>query len=153
MIQLCHACLSSVLDSCRDKDINNPDLSGVCLHEDVCYVASALFVQGAAVYPADVPIRPLHLLTHPTDFPITPTQPHILLAVIRHTRSLQLTDVHIMHCCWGYCLCCAAIKTPVRSQSMRMWKGVFWIIKWLEEKEIVTDSAKHSWYTAELPAL
>lgn len=46
------------------------------VREDLCYIVSALFAQGAAAHPADLPIMPLHLLKHPADFPITPTQPH-----------------------------------------------------------------------------
>lgn len=74
--------------NCRDKNTKHQDLCGVGVHEDVCYVAPALFAQGAAVHPADLPIRSTHLLINPADFPITPTQPHMLPTVIRPTRSL-----------------------------------------------------------------
>lgn len=79
----------------RDKNSNDhQDLSDVCVYQDVCYILPALFAHGAAVHPADVPIRPIHLFTHPVDFPITPTQPHTLLAVIRPTCSPRLTAAH-----------------------------------------------------------
>lgn len=57
-------------------------------------VIPALFVHGADVHPADLPIRHIHLFTRPVDFPITPTQPHTLLAVIRPTCSARLTAAH-----------------------------------------------------------
>lgn len=69
----------------------------------MCYAVPALFVEGAAVHPADLPIRSTHLLINPADFPITPTQPHMLLTVIRPMHSLRLTDVDIMCNCGGYC--------------------------------------------------
>lgn len=68
------------------------------VYEDVCYVLPTLFAQDAAVHPADLPIRSTHFLSHPDDFPITPTQAHTLLTVIRPTLLLQLTDVHMYDC-------------------------------------------------------
>lgn len=102
--------LCSCAVNCWDKKINNhQDLSGVCV-QDVRYVLPTLCAQGAAAHHTDLPIRPTHLVTHPADFPITPTQPHTLVTVIRSISSLRLTDVHIMYNCWGYPSCRTAVK-------------------------------------------
>lgn len=71
----------------QDKNTNNTNLNGVGARE--MFMLAVLFAQGAAVHPADLPIRPLHLRMHPADFPITPTQTRIGSTVIRPTRSLQ----------------------------------------------------------------
>lgn len=85
---------------------HHQDLNGVCVHEDV-YVLPTLFARGAAVNPADLPIRPTHSLSHPADFPITPTQPH--MTVIRPMFLLQSTDVHDVLIIYNY-------QTPVINQ-------------------------------------
>lgn len=97
------SCMSFLWGRETKNSNNHQDLSGVCVYKDVL---PTLFAHGAAVHPADLPIRPIHLFTHPADFPITPRQPHTLLTVIRPTCSLRLTAAHrCAHCVrpLGYC--------------------------------------------------
>lgn len=74
----------------QKADNHQSDLLGVCV-QDVCYVLHALFAQGAAAHPADLPIGLTHLVMHPADFPITPTQPQTPVTLIRPARALSAT--------------------------------------------------------------
>lgn len=93
----------------RRKINNHQDLSGVCVR-DVRYVLPTLFAQGAAAYHADLPIRPTHFVTHPADFPITPTPTYTLATVIRPISFQRLADVHIRNDRRDYRSYCTAVK-------------------------------------------